>query len=109
MAKIKIRSEGHLLDWVYLRIIIGTDSPEGFVKGKAIAKDASITEAKVRSLVNALRQMRIPVCATSNGYWLSTSKEEVRAQVVSLEGRVREIARAVAGLRRYLSSKEVPC
>ncbi len=44
----------------------------------------------------------IPIIATSDGCYITTDKEEINRQVISLEERARQINKAAQGLKKFL-------
>ena len=60
-------------------------------------------EVKLRKLSNYIRTNGIlPLMATSNGYFLAVSQEEVRREIKSLRERANSINSAANGLTRFL-------
>jgi hypothetical protein len=62
-----------------------------------------ISQARLRKIVNYIRTNGIaPIIATSNGYYMSDSIEEIRKQVRSLRERASSIMDAANGLEKYM-------
>lgn len=63
----------------------------------------NISGARLRKLTNFLRsEGKLPVIATSKGYYCSYDKLEIIKQIESLEDRARAIYNSAAGLRKFL-------
>lgn len=63
----------------------------------------NFTQVNLRRMINYLRSIgKLPIMAGPRGYWVSTSKEEILAQVESLESRAASIMQAASGLRKFL-------
>jgi len=80
-----------------------SNRPEGMT-AKHISKVISVSPAKVRKIINELRAQGVPIVANTSGdgYWISTSKEMVQAQIDSMQRRIREMGFAMNGLRRTI-------
>lgn len=62
-----------------------------------------MTEARLRKMVNHIRsQAKIPLIATSKGYYTSHDKDEISKQVKSLRDRSSAILGAACGLESFL-------
>lgn len=65
--------------------------------------DVRMTDARLRKCVNHIRKNALaPIIATSKGYYLSTDKEEIQKQIVSLIERSNSMLSCVDGLRKFL-------
>jgi len=63
-----------------------------------------MTDARLRKCCNYIRtNSRLPVIATSNGYFISYNPEHITKQVRSLQERAGAIMACAAGLQRFLS------
>jgi len=62
-----------------------------------------LSEARLRKCCNYIRSNGIlPLIATSAGYYVSTDKEEIRAQIQSLCERASAIRKSADGLRVFM-------
>ena len=57
---------------------------------------------ELRQLVNKLRSDGCPICSDSGGYYYPASLSEVKATAAQLNSRIIKIAKARAGLMRYI-------
>lgn len=70
---------------------------------KMSEKFGKLTEPRLRKIVNHIRTNGIlPVIATSKGYYVSHDRDEVYAQIQSLEQRRNAINQAIQGLTKWL-------
>ena len=79
----------------YLRSNSSHDHP---IKGCDLASHFDITGVKVRKAVNDARCSGIPICASSQGYFYSDSKEQIKKTIESMRGRIISQENAIAGL-----------
>lgn len=72
------------------------------VRGLAINLDIKISEARVRKMINHIRNNDIIPCliATSKGYYIAESPEEMDEYIQSLEGRIEAITADAQSMRR---------
>ena len=62
-----------------------------------------MSQPKLRKYVNFIRTNGLlPLIATSNGYYVSESKEEIMNQIKSLYERSNSIKRCAEGLRKFI-------
>lgn len=62
-----------------------------------------ITPTRLRKFFNYFRTNgSLPLVATSQGCYISFSKEEIQKQIISLEERARQILRAAEGMKKFL-------
>jgi hypothetical protein len=62
------------------------------------------TEPRLRKCVNFIRANGlIPLIATSNGYYVSTNKEEILGQIESLKQRANSMLNGASGLLKYIN------
>lgn len=68
-------------------------------------KDVKITSPRMRKLIGYIRDKRIVkrLCASSNGYYIAATRDELKSYIESREQRQREIARGTRALGRDLS------
>lgn len=63
----------------------------------------NFTQVTLRKMINYLRSTgRLPIMATSQGYWVSYKLEDMTAQIESLESRANSIMLASYGLRNII-------
>lgn len=80
------------------------------ITGKEIANslnkkfNSKLNDIRIRKIVNYLRDERIPIIATSKGYYFTENKEEILLQIESLKARRIKIERAETGLKNYLKN-----
>ena len=94
---------------VYL-IIRGleTKTKDNPIKGAEICKRLSdkgysLPEARLRKITNLIRSSgKLPIIATSKGYYCSYDKEDIRKQIESLMERADAIINSANGLRTFL-------
>lgn len=69
---------------------------QDIIKGMKNSFNAKISDPRLRKIINFLRTQKIVkwLIATSNGYYIATSREEVLTYIESLKGR-EEAIRAV--------------
>ncbi len=61
------------------------------------------SEVRLRKIVNFIRSEGIlPLMATSNGYYCTEDREEIRSQIESLTQRAEAIMVSANGLKKYL-------
>lgn len=66
-------------------------------------KEANFTEVRLRKFVNYYRAHGlIPICATSEGYFVSFENKILESQIKSLEERAHGILLAAKGLKKHL-------
>lgn len=66
-------------------------------------KEANFTEVRLRKFVNFYRSHGIiPICATSEGYFVSFENKVLESQIKSLEERAHGILLAARGLKKHL-------
>lgn len=69
------------------------------------AYKVDLTEPRLRKLINHIRvNSLLPIIATSNGYFVSTDRQEIEKQIRSLEERARSIQKSADGLKKILST-----
>ena len=97
------------LDMVNLLVQSFRKKPEGTVwTSKQIISGFrnngyTCTSPRVRKIVSYIRRHSIaPILASSNGYYLSHDREEIRRHIVSLEDRIAGIRSAKEGLSAFL-------
>jgi hypothetical protein len=84
---------------------------ENPIKGPEIvtalkAKGYKITEPRLRKLCNYIRSHSlIPLIATSNGYYVSYDKEEIKLQIRSLTDRAEAIVNSALGLQYFIDNE----
>lgn len=62
-----------------------------------------MTDVRLRKLVNHIRSSgKQPIIATSNGYYVSYDKDEIRQQIESLQQRARSINVCAEGLSKFI-------
>lgn len=65
--------------------------------------DIKMTPIRLRKYFNYFRSNGIlPIIATSQGCYISTNKEEIEKQIISMKQRARQIDKAAEGLRVFL-------
>ena len=69
--------------------------------------EANLTEAKLRNIINKLRQQELPVLANSQGYWISWDVEEITEVIISLLNRASAINLAKTGLVNCLNQIQI--
>ena len=70
---------------------------------KVSEKFGKLTEPRLRKIVNHIRTNgMLPVIATSKGYYISHDRDEIHAQIQSLEQRREAINQAIQGLARWI-------
>lgn len=81
---------------------------ENAIKGSEICqrlndKGYNISEARLRKITNMIRTNgKLPIIATSRGYYCSYDKEEIRKQIKSLMERAEAIINSANGLKKFL-------
>lgn len=73
------------------------------IKGSDLAEHFGISGIKVRKAVNAARCSGVPICSSSNGYYYSEDKEQIRKTVDSMLGRIEAQQNAIFGLQSLLN------
>lgn len=74
---------------------------EFFVKNKSPFK---MTEVKLRKCVNHIRSNSLlPLIATSDGYYITSDKEIIKSQIISLQQRAFSINTCAGGLEKFLN------
>ena len=82
-----------------LIILLKTHSESDPITGKILVTRLGLKNGKVlRDYVNTLRCMSVPICANSRGYWYAENLGQVKAEIISLEGRISGIKNAIKGL-----------
>lgn len=93
---------------IIIRGLSNHKGKERSITGSTICKNVSekfmqLTEPRLRKIINFIRARKIlPVIATSNGYYVSDSPDEIRKQIRSLEQRRDAIQKAIDGLNQFL-------
>ena len=65
--------------------------------------EARFTEVRLRKFVNYYRSRgELPICATSEGYFISFENSVLESQIKSLEERAHGIMLAARGLKKHL-------
>jgi len=68
--------------------------------------DSKITDVRLRKLVHHIRANKIlPVCSTSDGYFVSFDRKILESQCLSMDQRARSIKEASDGLRFFTVEK----
>lgn len=70
------------------------------VKSGVICELFNVQKETLRSMVNFLRCSGVPVCSSVSGYWYSFEAVDIAKTLSHLEGRVKGINRAIAGLKQ---------
>lgn len=66
--------------------------------------NCKLTGARLRKICNYIRTNGLlPLIATSNGYYISNDRDEIKNQIISLEQRAKAIINAAAGLKKLLT------
>jgi len=74
-----------------------------FLKEKGIKY--TISGVKIRKFANYIRtEGLLPLIATSQGYYTSTDKEEIKKQIKSLMQRANSIKASAEGLNKFLTN-----
>jgi hypothetical protein len=72
-------------------------------KRESLGLKSNFSEVRLRKIVNFIRAEGIlPLIATSNGYYCSTDKEEIKSQIESLTQRAEAIMSSANGLNKFL-------
>jgi len=72
-------------------------------KRETLGLKSNFSEVRLRKIVNFIRAEGIlPLIATSNGYYCSKNKEEIKSQIESLTQRADAIMVSANGLKKYL-------
>jgi hypothetical protein len=72
-------------------------------KRESLGLKFNFSEVRLRKIVNFIRAEGIlPLIATSNGYYCSTDKEEIKSQIESLTQRADAIMSSANGLNKFL-------
>jgi hypothetical protein len=90
-----------------------TKTKENTIKAPVIVKKMNeyalkhnltkITEPRLRKLVNFIRvNGKLPIIATSQGYYVSYDKQEILDQINSLTQRANSIMNSANGLKNFL-------
>jgi hypothetical protein len=91
-----------------------TKGKENPITGKEVVKAINVykkvyglkrdfTEPRLRKICNFIRVKGIlPLIATSNGYYISYDREEIRAQIDSLNERAMAIQASAEGLKKFI-------
>jgi arginine repressor len=85
-----------------------TKTKENPIKGAEICKKLNekgynITEARLRKITNMIRSLgKLPIIATSKGYYCSYDKEEIENQIQSLMERANAIIKSAEGLKKFI-------
>lgn len=70
---------------------------------KAEGHPLFMSGVRLRKFVSHIRANGLlPIISTSQGYFVSKDKEEIKKQIISLEQRSRQIAKAAEGLKKLL-------
>lgn len=70
---------------------------------KAHGHPLYMSGVRLRKFVSHIRvNALLPIISTSQGYFVSNDKEEIKKQIISLEQRSRQIAKAAEGLKKLL-------
>lgn len=77
------------------------------VRGMKANLNLSLTEARVRKIINHIRCHDLVPCliATSNGYYIAESEQELREYETSLLGREEAISNVRLAIQRQRTSK----
>ena len=70
----------------------------GVVTGKQLSRQLQCAESFVRRLINQARSNGVPICSTTNGYYLSDEHEDILETINFLTRRVRTQLKAIDGL-----------
>ena len=72
-------------------------------KRETLGLKLNFSEVRLRKIVNFIRAEGIlPLIATSNGYYCSKDKEEIKNQIESLTQRAEAIMSSANGLNKFL-------
>ena len=93
-----------------LRVKVGKDKAvtnRDIVRGLKANLDIKIGEARVRKMINHIRNNDIIPCliATSKGYYIAETPEEVDDYIDSLYGRIEAITADVESMKRQKSER----
>jgi hypothetical protein len=84
--------------------IKATDIVSKFLKSEHSQK-ITMTQPRLRKMVNYIRtNALLPLIATSNGYYVSTDKEEIEKQILSLTQRANSILKCAKGLSKLIEN-----
>lgn len=88
----------------YLKIHHNTEKTA--IKSGEIGEIFNLYKASLRETVNYLRSIGYPICSSSRGYWYSENPEDIEKTLTHLEGRIKGMNRAIAGLKRIQQDKK---
>jgi len=93
-----------------LRAKVGKDravTNKDIVRGLKVNLDIKIGEARVRKMINHIRNNDIIPCliATSKGYYIAETKDEMLDYIDSLYGRVEAIEADAISMKRQMLSR----
>lgn len=87
---------------------LSTKTKDNPIKGADICKKLNekgynITEARLRKITNMIRSLgKLPIIATSRGYYCSYDREEIESQIQSLMERANAIIKSAEGLKKFI-------
>ena len=73
------------------------------IHAREIEEKLGISETKLRAICNALRCNAVPVCSSSQGYWMAISADDLHETIQHLEQRIRSMSEAVYGLKKGMA------
>ena len=84
--------------------IKSTEAFDILVRKCMIDKEMSRTAFSIifRKIINTLRQMELPILASSRGYWWAETDEEKSKYVQRFEARLKKAYWALSGVRRSI-------
>ena len=90
-----------ILDYQSARFDVYSGTSAKFkVKSSALERKFEVPGPKIRAMIHYLRCNSIPICSSSDGYWIARIDFDIQTTIESIKQRIRSLSRMCAGLER---------
>lgn len=76
------------------------------ISSKELGKRVDCSDREIRDCINLLRQMGVPICSSSKGYWYAADDFEIRQTMTRLRSWIKSMNIALDGLEKCLTTPE---
>ena len=75
------------------------------IKNRELRELFNLTDRQVRRIVHELRCKGVAICSSSEGYWYSENRADIKRTLHKMEAQIQDMEYSIAGL--YKALKEV--
>lgn len=76
------------------------------IKNRELRELFNLTDRQVRRVVNELRCEGVAICSSSEGYWYSDDRADIKRTIHKMEAQICNMKCSIAGLQKALQEKQ---